>query len=98
MALAGYGLGGGVGGVDQHHAGDVAGVAVGVGEDVEAAEGVTGQHVGPGDVGALQQGVQVGCDLGGVLGAVCGLAPAATRTVVDADPGVGGYGGGYPRP
>src|SRR4051794_6995988 len=40
------GLGGRVGGVDQDHARDVVGVAVGVSEDVEAAEGVTGQHVG----------------------------------------------------
>ena len=32
-------------------------------ERVEAAEGVAGQHVRPGDVAAVQQGVQVGRDL-----------------------------------
>ena len=58
---------------------------------------MAGQHVGPWDVCALQQRVQVGRYLGGVLGALGGLAPAAARPVVDADPGLGGYGRRYPR-
>ena len=84
------------GGVDQHHAGDLVGVAGGEGEHVEAAEGVAGQHVGSWHVSALQQRVQVGRDLGAVLGGVGGLAPAATGAVVDADPGVAGDGRGDP--
>jgi hypothetical protein len=40
----------GRGGVQQHHAGNLVGTGGGEGEDVQAAEGVTGEHVGPGNV------------------------------------------------
>ena len=54
------------------------------------------EHVGSGNACPIQQRVQVGRDGGGVLGGVSGLAPPATCTVVDADPGVTGYGWRYP--
>ena len=78
----------GCGGVQQHQAGDLVGVLGGEGEDVEAAEGVTGQHVGPGNVGAVQQRVQVGGGLHGVLGTVGRVAPTFAGAVVHADPAV----------
>ena len=53
---------------------------------------MAGQHIGSWNVSALQQRVQVGRDLRGVLGGVSGLAPPATCAVVDADPGVTGDG------
>jgi hypothetical protein len=80
----------GRGGVQQHHAGNLVGTGGGEGEDVQAAEGVTGEHVGPGNVCAwsIQQSVEVGCCLDGVLWTVGRVAPASTSTVVHADPGV----------
>ena len=50
------------------------------------------QHIGSGNVSALQQRVEVGRYLGAVLGGVSGLAPPATCAVVDAHTGVTGYG------
>ena len=49
---------------------------------------MAGQHVGPGNVGLVEQRVQVGGDLGTVLWAVGGVAPASTGAVVHADPAV----------
>ena len=90
----GCGGGCGFGGVHQDQSGDVVGVLGGVAAHVEPAERMPRQHVGPGDTGVVQQGVQVGGDPGTVLGAVGGVAPAATGAVIHADPGVAGHGGG----
>ena len=73
------------GGVHQHHAGDLVEGSERRGEHVEAAEGMARQHIGPWNVSALQQGVEVGRYLGAVLGAVSGLAPPATGAVIDTD-------------
>jgi hypothetical protein len=56
------------GGVHQHHGGDLVGVASGEGEHLPAAEGMAGQHIGSGNLAALQQPVEVGGDLRAVLG------------------------------
>ena len=80
----------GCGGVEEHQAGDLVGELRGEGLDVEAAEGVAGQHVGPGNVRAVEQRVQVGGDLGTVLWSVGGVAPASAGAVVHADCGVAG--------
>jgi len=49
-------------------------------------------HIGSRDVSAVQQRVEVGGSLRGVLEGVSELAPPSTCTVVDADLGVTGYG------
>ena len=54
----------------------------GEGLDVQAAEGVAGQHVGPGHLCTLEQRVQVGGYLGSVLRAVGGVAPPPAGTVI----------------
>ena len=71
------------GGVDQHQAGDLVGVTGGEDQGVQAAEGVARHDIGSGNVPALQQGMQVGGDLGAVLGGVsapCGRVSDAPAT------------------
>jgi hypothetical protein len=74
----------GCGGVQKHETGGVVRELGGEALDVEAAEGVAGEHVGAGDPGALEQRVQVGGDLHTVLWAVSSVAPAPAGPVVDA--------------
>jgi hypothetical protein len=76
------------GGVEQHQPGDLIGELGGEAEDVEATEGVPGQHVGTGDRGATKQRVQVRGDVGSVLGTVGVVTPAPAGAIVDAHPGV----------
>jgi hypothetical protein len=51
------------------HGGDLVGVASGEGEHLPAGEGMAGQRIGSGNLAALQRPVEVGGDLGAVLGA-----------------------------
>src|SRR4029078_3290107 len=97
IGVAGLGWAGlGCGGVEQHQAGDLVGVLGGEDLHVQSPERVAGQHIRPGNVGALEQRVQVGGDRGPVLRPVAGVAPAAASAVVDTDSGVLGDRGGDP--
>ena len=89
------GAGVGCGGVKEHHACDPVGELCGEALDVQAAEGMTGQHVRPGNVGTFEQRVQVRGNVGTVLRAVRCVAPAAT-SAVHADSAVAGHGWGDP--
>ena len=65
--------------------------------DVQAAEGMTGQHVWPRDLGTFEQRVQVRGNVGTVLRAVGCVAPATAGAVIHADSGVAGHGRRNPR-
>ena len=86
----------GCGGVQEHQAGDLIRELRGEAEDVQAAERVTGQHVRSGNVGTIEQRVQVRGDLVTVLRTVRGVAPPPTGAVIDADGAVAGHGGRDP--
>src|SRR3954447_11130681 len=76
--------------VEERDSRDLLGVEVGEVEDVDASSGVTREHVRPGLAGALEERVQVHGDSSSVIRRWNGFAPAATGSVVHANPGGGG--------
>jgi hypothetical protein len=73
-------------GVEEHHPGDLLGVAGGVGHRVVAADRVPDQHIGPAFAGPVQKCVQVGGSLKAVLRVGRVLTPALPGAVVRAHP------------